>query len=178
VEEQAGINMEYKIEDLEGAFNAQIVKNLGNNEYVIKIESQEHQLKILHMDSRGIEFILDHKYHKAKYLETTTAQMNLVVDGTPMKLNLNTKFDEIVYKNSGGGGSADAQIGLHSQIPGKVVSVNVSEGDQVKKGDVVCVLESMKMQVSIKSHKDGVVKKIKIKGGGSVAKNDILAEIE
>ncbi len=170
--------MEYKIEDLEGTFNAQILKNLGNNEYVIKIGSQEHQLKILHMDSRGIEFILDQKYHKAKYLESTTAQMNLVVDGVPMKLNPNSKFDEIVYKNTGGGGSVDAQINLHSQIPGKVVSINVSEGDSVKKGDVVCVLESMKMQVSIKSHKDGVIKKLKIKSGASVAKNDVLAEIE
>jgi biotin carboxyl carrier protein len=36
----------------------------------------------------------------------------------------------------------------------------------------------MKMQVSIKSHKDGVVKKIKIKVGGTVAKNDVIAEIE
>jgi biotin carboxyl carrier protein len=36
----------------------------------------------------------------------------------------------------------------------------------------------MKMQVSIKSHKDGLVRKIKIKGGGSVAKNDVIAEIE
>ena len=48
----------------------------------------------------------------------------------------------------------------------------------MKKGDVVCVLESMKMQISIKSHKDGVVKSIKMKQGSSVAKNDVLAEIE
>jgi biotin carboxyl carrier protein len=54
----------------------------------------------------------------------------------------------------------------------------VEDGSNVKKGDVVCVLESMKMQVSVKSHKDGVVKKLKVKGGMSVAKNDILAEIE
>jgi biotin carboxyl carrier protein len=170
--------MEYKIEEIEGTFDAQILKNLGSNEYVIKIGSQEHQLKIIHMGSMGIEFILDQKYHKVKYLENTTSQMNLVVDGTPMKLNVNSKFDEIVYKNTGGGGSADTQTNLHSQIPGKVVSVNVSEGDSVKKGDIVCVLESMKMQVSIKSHKDGVVRKIKVKSGGSVAKNDVIAEIE
>jgi biotin carboxyl carrier protein len=36
----------------------------------------------------------------------------------------------------------------------------------------------MKMQVSIKAHKDGHVRKIKVKTGGSVAKNDVLAEIE
>jgi len=36
----------------------------------------------------------------------------------------------------------------------------------------------MKMQVSIKSHKDGTVKKLELKKGGTVAKNDVLAEIE
>lgn len=170
--------MEYKIEDVEGTFNGQILKSLGNGEYIIKLDSQERQLKILSMSSRGIEFILDQKYHKVKYLESTTSQMNLVVDGVPMKLNMNSKFAEIVYKNTGGSDSGDAQTSLRSQIPGKVVSVSAEEGANIKKGDVVCVLESMKMQVSVKSHKDGVIKKIKIKGGMSVAKNDILAEIE
>ncbi|HSA97569.1 MAG TPA: biotin/lipoyl-containing protein [Candidatus Nitrosotenuis sp.] len=170
--------MEYKIEDVAGTFNGKILKNLGNNEYVIKIDSEEHQLRILGINSRGIEFILDQKYHKVKYLENTTSQMSLVVDGVPMKLNTNSKFAEIVYKNTGGADSGDAQTSLRSQIPGKVVSIAAQEGSNVKKGDVVCVLESMKMQVSVKSHKDGVVKKIKIKGGQSVAKNDVLAEIE
>ncbi|TBR25152.1 MAG: acetyl-CoA carboxylase biotin carboxyl carrier protein subunit [Candidatus Nitrosotenuis sp.] len=170
--------MEYKIEDVTGTFNGKILKNLGNNEYIIKIDSQEHQLRILGMNSKGIEFILDQKYHKVKYLENTTSQMSLVVDGVQMKLNTNSKFSEIVYKNTGGADSGDAQTSLRSQIPGKVVTVNAEEGASVKKGDVVCVLESMKMQVSVKSHKDGTVKKIKIKTGMSVAKNDILAEIE
>jgi len=42
----------------------------------------------------------------------------------------------------------------------------------------VCVLESMKMQVSVKSHKDGEIKILKAKEGNSVNKNDIMAEIE
>ena len=170
--------MEYQIEDVTGIFHGEILKNLGNNEYVIKIDSQEHQLRILNMNSRGIEFILDQKYHKAKYLENTTSQLNLVVNGVPIKLNMNSKFAEIVYKNSGGADAGDAQTSLRSQIPGKVVAINAEEGTNIKKGDIVCVLESMKMQISIKSHKDGTVKKIKIKPGMSVAKNDVLAEIE
>jgi biotin carboxyl carrier protein len=117
--------MEYKIEDITGTFNGEILKNLGNNEYVIKIDSGEHQLKILSMDAKGIEFILDQKYHKVKYLESTTSQMNMVADGVPMKIGMNSKFDSIVYKNTGGGDSTNAQINLHSQIPGKVVSINM-----------------------------------------------------
>ncbi len=170
--------MNYKIQDIEKSFEGKIVENLGNNDYVIKINDNEHQLKILTMASKGIEFILDKNFHRAKYLEQSTNEMNLVIDNVPITLNLHTHFDKIVFKNTGGSGTGNVQLSLKSQIPGKVVSISVSEGDSVKKGDVVCTLESMKMQVAIKSHKDGVVKSIKVKETATVAKGDVVAEIE
>ena len=170
--------MDYKISDVEKSFDGGIVENLGNNDYVIKINDKEHQLRIINMDVKGIEFILDQQYHKAKYLETLTNEMNLVIDHVPITLNMNTHFDEVVFKNSGGGGSGGTQVALKSQIPGKVVSITVSEDDSINKGDVVCTLESMKMQVAVKAHKDGVVKNLKIKEGGTVAKGDVIADLE
>ena len=170
--------MEYKIEDIEDVFNAEIIQQLGNLEYLIKINDNEKNLKILTMSSRGIEFVLDQKYHTVKYLDNTTSQMKIVVNGVPITVNMHQNFDEIVFKNSGDSGTGDSQLNLHSQIPGKVIKISVSEGSEVKKDDVICVLESMKMQVSVKSHKDGVVKKIKVKDGATVAKDDIIAEIE
>ena len=170
--------MEYKIEDIEDVFNAEIIQQLGNLEYLIKINDNEKNLKILTMSSRGIEFILDQKYHNVKYLDNTTSQMKIVVNGVPITVNMHQNFNEIVFKNSGDSGTGDSQLNLHSQIPGKVIKISVSEGSEVKKDDVICVLESMKMQVSVKSHKDGVVKKIKVKESATVAKNDIIAEIE
>jgi biotin carboxyl carrier protein len=170
--------MDYKIQDIEKSFEGKIVENLGNNDYTIKINDNEHQLKILTMNSNGIEFILDNNYHRAKYLEQSTNEMSLVIDNVPMTLNLNTHFDKIVFKNSGGSGTGNAELSLKSQIPGKVVSISAAEGDSVQKGDVVCTLESMKMQVAIKAHKDGVVKSIKVKETAIVAKGDVIAEIE
>ena len=170
--------MEYKIQDIENAFVGEITENLGNNEYIIKINGNDNQIKILNMDAKGIEFLLNQKYHKAKYLENTTNEINLVIDNVPITINQHTNFDEIVYKNSGGGGAANAQLALKSQIPGKVVSIAVQDGDSVNQGDVVCTLESMKMQVAVKAHKAGSIKSIKIKDGASVAKGDIIAEIE
>ena len=170
--------MDYKIPDIEKSFDGKIIENLGNNDYLIKINDDEHQLKILTMNSKGIEFILDQKYHRAKYLEQSTNEMNIVIDNLPITINRYTHFDEIVYKNSGGANSGTAQLALKSQIPGKVVSLSVAEGDSIKKGDVVCTLESMKMQVSVKAHKDGVVKSIKVKETATVAKGDIIADIK
>ena len=170
--------MEYNIEDIEETFNGEIIQQLGNLEYLIKINDNERNLKILTMSSRGIEFVLDQKYHKVKYLDNTTSQMKIVVDGVPITITKHQNLNEIVFKNSGESGVGTSQLNLYSQIPGKVVKISISEGSEVKNGDVICVLESMKMQVSIKSHKDGIVKKIKIKDGGTVAKNDVIAEIE
>ncbi|MGQ0795591.1 MAG: acetyl-CoA carboxylase biotin carboxyl carrier protein subunit [Nitrosopumilaceae archaeon] len=173
-----GIEMEFKIENIGSKLNAEILQSLGNSEYIIKIQERERNLKILNVTSNKIEFMLDNQYHVAKYLDNNTAKMTVVVDGLQITFDKHSELDKIVYKNSGVESGGDSQISLRSQIPGRVVSINTNLGDKVKKGDVLCVLESMKMQVSIKSHKDGSIKSIKIKQGASVAKNDILLEIE
>lgn len=171
--------MNYKITDVEESFAGKIAENLGNNDYIISINDKEHQLRIISMNTKEIEFVLDQQYHKARYLETLTNEMNLVIDNVPITLRMNTHFDDVVFKNSGGGGGAGGtQSALKSQIPGKVVSIAVAEGDPVKKGDVVCTLESMKMQVAVKAHKDGAVKNLKIKEGATVAKGDVITDLE
>jgi biotin carboxyl carrier protein len=170
--------MEFKIENQGKKLDAEIRKISSNSEYLLKIQGKERNLKIINMTVEGVEFMLDNAYHFAKYLENTTAKLTLVIDGVKITFDKHSELDKIVYKNSGVDSATDSQISLKSQIPGRVVSINVAVGDSVKKGDVICVLESMKMQVSIKSHKDGVIKTMKIKQGNSVAKNDVLVEIE
>lgn len=170
--------MKFKLENTDETLDGALIKALGNNEFLVKIRNHERNLKILEMSPDRIEFMLDNSFHSAKYIENSTSSITLVVDGVKLTFNKRPDMDKIVYKNSGVESNADSQINLKSQIPGRVVSINVSQGDSVKRGDVICVLESMKMQVSIKSHKDGSVKSLKIKQGASVAKNDVLAEIE
>lgn len=170
--------MKFKLENTDESLDGEIVKSIGNNEFILKIKGKERDLKIITMTHDKVEFMLDSVYHITKYLENSTSRITLVVDGVKVTFNKRPEMDKIVYKNSGADSGTDSQINLKSQIPGRVVSINVTAGNNVKKGDVVCVLESMKMQISIKSHKDGVVRSIKMKQGSSVAKNDVLAEIE
>ena len=68
----------FKIQEIEKSFDGKIIENLGDNDYIIKINDNEHKLKIISMNSRGIEFILNQQYHKAKYLEQSTNEMNIV----------------------------------------------------------------------------------------------------
>ena len=59
-------------------------------------------------------------------------------------------------------------------MPGLVLDIRVVEGDAVKKGDPILVLEAMKMENIIKSPTDGIVKKINVKKGVAVEKSQVL----
>jgi biotin carboxyl carrier protein len=66
---------------------------------------------------------------------------------------------------------------VSAPMPGTILDVKVSLGQVVKKGDVVCVLEAMKMENDIPAPCDGVVASINVQKGSTVAANDILISI-
>jgi len=74
------------------------------------------------------------------------------------------------------GGGANSGL-ISSAIPGKIVSLLVSEGDKVDSGSVVIVLEAMKMQNEIKAGIDGKVEKIMCKPGERIEANVPLMKI-
>ena len=62
-------------------------------------------------------------------------------------------------------------------MPGTILDVKVSVGQSVKKGDVICVLEAMKMENDIPAPCDGVVASVNVQKGASVSANDIIATL-
>jgi biotin carboxyl carrier protein len=63
-------------------------------------------------------------------------------------------------------------------LPGTILKLLKKEGDAVKKGDVVLIMEAMKMENNIMTEKDGTIKSIKVSEGDSVLQGDVLLEIE
>ena len=66
---------------------------------------------------------------------------------------------------------------ITSPMPGTILDVKVSVGQSVKKGDVICVLEAMKMENDIPAPCDGVIASVNVQKGASVAANDVLATL-
>lgn len=62
-------------------------------------------------------------------------------------------------------------------MPGTILDVKVTAGQAVKKGDVLCVLEAMKMENDIPSPCDGVVASVLVQKGATVAANDVIVSI-
>lgn len=74
--------------------------------------------------------------------------------------------------------SDQKEVGVKAPIPGKIIEINIQEGEEMKAGDTLMVLEAMKMENRIQMPRDGIVKKIFIKPGNQVKANEILVEIE
>ncbi len=71
-----------------------------------------------------------------------------------------------------------AQETVEVPITGKILSVNVKEGDGIQEGDIICLLESMKMENPILSPVAGTVAQIGIKVDQTVKPGDVIAVIE
>jgi acetyl-CoA carboxylase biotin carboxyl carrier protein len=65
-----------------------------------------------------------------------------------------------------------------AELVGNVFSVDVGVGDAIKAGDIVVVLESMKMEIPVLSEIDGVVREIAVAKGDNVMEGDTIAVIE
>ena len=65
-----------------------------------------------------------------------------------------------------------------SPIPGTIIKILKKEGDQVKTGDVVLVLEAMKMENEVVSPANGKIKKMNCSAGSTVAGGELLFEVE
>jgi biotin carboxyl carrier protein len=68
--------------------------------------------------------------------------------------------------------------GFIAPMPGKVVKVNVKTGDAVKAGQVLLVLEAMKMEQATRSPTDGVVKSVLVREGDQVTAGQVLVTLE
>lgn len=71
-----------------------------------------------------------------------------------------------------------AQENIQVPITGKIISVNVKAGDAVAEGDIICILESMKMENPILAPVGGTVAKVAIASDQTVKPGDTIAVIE
>ena len=78
----------------------------------------------------------------------------------------------------GGGGASGGSEDLTSPLQGTVLRVAVEQGAEVAEGDLICVIEAMKMENEITAHRSGKITELPISEGASVNTGDLLAKIE
>ena len=170
--------MDFELGGTKEIANGELVRSIGGGLILVRINDKEYQIKLLKSGSDYFEFILDDSFYTAKIIQSGSSEVRLSINGRTHTVKQHSKLTEILEKSL----SLTAKIGgekiLVSQIPGRVVNVLAAVRAEVKKGDSIVVLESMKMQVAVKAHRDGIVKELRVKKGATVSRNDIIAVIE
>ncbi len=109
--------------------------------------------------------------NKTKKVEDSKAFEELRIGDVIYKTKLNKMF-----KNRSKYKTPDKRE-IYSFIPGVIAEINCKAGSKVKKGDILMLLEAMKMKNQVLAPFDGVVNKIHVKKGQIIAKNILMVEL-
>ena len=163
--------------------------------YITTIDDKEYQVEIIddtHVSVDGKIYAVDFESVKSQpvfsllvdgksyeaYVYQGEEKLEVLVKGRLYHTQVEDERERRLRAAAGGSKIAEGTFYLKAPMPGLVVSVVVEEGQEVKEGDVLLILESMKMQNELKSPKDGVVGKIQVADGDSVEQRQKMMSVE
>ncbi|WP_159023487.1 acetyl-CoA carboxylase biotin carboxyl carrier protein subunit [Formosa sp. L2A11] len=100
------------------------------------------------------------------------------INNTDYQVNISNDLDNLIADMGFEIGASKKVDVINAPMPGLILDISVKVGDHVKADDSLLVLEAMKMENSIVSPHDGIIKSIAIKEGITVDKGDVLIEFE
>ena len=95
-------------------------------------------------------------------------------------VTVNGKVYSVTVEKTGAAAPAAVAAGetaVNSPMPGNIFKVECSVGQSVKAGDVLIVLEAMKMEIEVSAPVDGTVKSVAVNVGGTVNTDDLLVTL-
>ncbi len=144
------------------------------------INDNPFSVDIEKINDRTFHVIKDNKSYNVEILSAHPEEKNyfIKVNGEKYKFELKDQFDQLL-KELGLENLASSKISeIKAPMPGIVLAIEASVGQEVNKGDTLLILEAMKMENALKSPTEGVVKEICIEQGVAVDKNQILIRFE
>lgn len=151
----------------------------------INIAGSDFEYESKKIDDQKIDIHFDQFVYSFKLIYQD--QFSLILSDGVHQFKLFKQGDEVFYRGQkisvasikpGRNKSQEESGGLKSPMPGKILKVEKNEGDQVRKGETILVMEAMKMEHAIRSPADGILKKLNYKTGDQVPGDVALAEVE
>ncbi|MCQ2336725.1 MAG: biotin/lipoyl-binding protein [Paludibacteraceae bacterium] len=140
---------------------------------------------------KEFKFTIDGNEYEASVEETAKNQVAVEINGKKFSVEIEKKEAPIVVMAPRVAAAAPAAApvaaaskpkagsgSIVSPLPGSIVKILVSVGQNVKRGDTLLTMESMKMENNIKAERDGVVKAIHVQPAQSVMQGDPLIDLE
>ncbi len=123
--------------------------------------------------------LLENRSYTAEILsvdrETKTCMIK--VGNSTLTVSIKDRYDELLQEMGIDEVAGRKVNDIKAPMPGMVVQVMVANGQTIKKGDAIVVLEAMKMENILKSPTDGIIKKIHVIKGDKVEKNQVMLDL-
>ena len=161
------------------------ITTVEGKQYLVEIIDDKHvnvNGKLYEVDFESVSgqpvysLILDGKSHES-YIARGDENWQVLLRGRLYPITVEDEREKRLRAAAGGGVAESGEFILKAPMPGLVVAVPVSEGQQIKKGQVILILESMKMQNELKAPRDGTVQRVKVKAGESVEQKQTLLSV-
>lgn len=162
------------------------VTSVDGKEYAIEIVDERHIRigdKLLAVDFESVSgqpvfsLIVDGKSYES-FVYQGEEDWEVQLRGRQFQVKVEDEREKRLRTAAGGDVAEGGEFHLKAPMPGLVVAVPVEEGQQVTKGQVLLILESMKMQNELKAPRDGVVDRIRVKAGESVEQKQTLLSVQ
>ena len=162
------------------------ITTLDGKEYLIEVIDEHHVSvngRAQEVDFESVSgqpvysLILDGKSYES-YVYETEEGWQVLTRGRQYNLTIEDEREKRLRAAAGGGVAESGEFHLKAPMPGLVVAIPVNEGDKVEKGQVILILESMKMQNELKSPKAGTVGRIRVKQGEKVEQRQALLSVQ
>ena len=137
-------------------------------------------LELVHVSDTHKRVFAKGKVYNITVLNSGNAdgEIELSLNQKRVKAHISTPLDELL-KSMGLDNALEVKVtNLTSPMPGLVIKSVVQEGDEVKKGEPLIVLEAMKMENVLKAAADVVIDKINVKAGEAVEKGAVLIQFK
>lgn len=138
----------------------------------VKIQNKTYEVRIADIHARPIQATVDGESFDVWPEEMTVPAQEYQ---PPVGAGLEKPMHSVGFEEPNAS-PEDKIRQVKAPIPGTIISISVTEGDQVKHGQELCILEAMKMKNAIRSGRDGKIAKIMVKVGDSVQHSQILME--
>ena len=161
------------------------ITTVGDKQFLVEIIDERHVSvdgKVYEVDFESVSgqpvysLIVDGKSHES-YVAQVDDIWQVLMRGRLYPVSVEDEREKRLRAAAGGGVAETGEFHLKAPMPGLVVTIPVTEGEEVKKGQVLLILESMKMQNELKSPRDGKVHRIKVKAGESVEQRQTLLNV-
>jgi len=136
--------------------------------FVAKIGKKKHEVTIDSFSDGVLTFSINNQEYKTWISPCGKLKTCISFNGHQFEIARNDQLsDEVEYHLSEGIEMTDTNV-LTSPMPGKVIKINAKKGAEIKKGNVVLVIEAMKMENNIIAHRDARINKIPVSIGQMV----------